>query len=144
MTATRPIAPDLFTDGDEPHLIGSRCSVCGTVVFPASPGCPRCGSDEVVPHALAPRGRLWTFTTQGFLPKEPYTGPETEETFEGFALGYVELPGEVMVETRLTEGDPARLEIGMEMELVVVPFRTDPDGTVVTTYAFAPVGGSES
>jgi hypothetical protein len=28
----------------------------------------------------------------------------------------------------------------MEMELVIVPFRTDPDGTEVTTYAFAPIG----
>jgi hypothetical protein len=30
----------------------------------------------------------------------------------------------------------------MEMELVVVPFRTDPDGTEVTMFAFAPIGGS--
>ena len=49
-----------------------------------------------------------------------------------------------MVETRLTEADPEQLEIGMEMELVVVPFRTDPDGTEVVTYAFAPVGGGAS
>ena len=27
----------------------------------------------------------------------------------------------------------------MEMEVVVVPFRTDPDGTEVLTYAFTPV-----
>jgi uncharacterized OB-fold protein len=137
--ATRPIAPDLFTQSDEPRLVGSRCRVCRTAVFPASPGCPRCGSDEIERHELPRRGRLWTFTTQSYLPKEPYTGPETEETFTGFTLGYVELPGEVMVETRLTEPDPARLEIGMEMEVVIVPFRTDPDGTEMLTYAFAPV-----
>ena len=137
---SRPIAPDLFTwPSEEPRLIGSRCTACGTVMFPAGSRCPRCGSADVEVHELARRGRLFTFTTQGFLPKEPYTGPETEETFEGFALGYVELPGEVMVETRLTESDPERLEIGMEMELVVVPFRRDADGTEVVTYAFAPV-----
>jgi hypothetical protein len=28
----------------------------------------------------------------------------------------------------------------MEMELVVVPFRTDGDGNDVVTFAFAPVG----
>ena len=93
-------------------------------------------------HELGRRGRLFTWTTQGFLPKEPYTGPETEETFHGWALGYVELPGEVMVETRLTESDPSRLEIGMEMELVVVPFRRDHD-TEVMTFAFAPVGSAQ-
>jgi uncharacterized OB-fold protein len=137
---TRPIAPDLFTwPADEPHLLGSRCNECATVVFPASTGCPRCGSSDVGSHELARRGHLYTYTTQQFLPKHPYAGPETEEDFTGFALGYVELGGEVMVESRLTEPDPDRLEIGMEMELVVVPFRRDPDGTEVVTFAFAPV-----
>jgi uncharacterized OB-fold protein len=94
---------------------------------------------------LADRGTLFTFTTQGFLPKEPYTGPEAglenEADYTPFAIGYVELPGEVMVETRLTEADPTRLEIGMPMRLVIVPFRTEADGTEVMTYAFAPDDG---
>jgi uncharacterized OB-fold protein len=141
---TRPIAEDLFVEtADGPRLIGSKCGECGTVVFPKANGCARCGSDALEEHYLLPRGTLFTFTTQGFLPKEPYTGPETEENFTGYALGYVELPGEVMVEARLTESDVTRLTIGMEMELVLVPFRTDPDGTVVMTYAFAPAGGAE-
>jgi uncharacterized OB-fold protein len=91
---------------------------------------------------LADHGTLFTFTTQGFLPKEPYTGPETEADFSGYALGYVELPGQVVVETRLTEPDPAKLEIGMPMRLVIVPFRTEADGTEVMTYAFAPAGAA--
>jgi uncharacterized OB-fold protein len=140
MGLTRPIADDLFTETpDGPRLIGSRCGDCCTVVFPKATGCARCGSDHLEDHQLAPRGTLFTFTTQGFLPKEPYTGPETEDDFTGYTLGYVELPGEVMVETRLTEPDPSRLMIGMEMELALVPFRTDPDGVEVTTYAFQPV-----
>jgi uncharacterized OB-fold protein len=139
----QPIAEDLFTDTpDGPRLIGSKCGTCSTVVFPKATSCPRCGNDEMDDHLLPRRGTLFTFTTQGFLPKEPYTGPETEETFTGFTLGYVELPGEVIVETRITEPDATRLAIGMEMELVIVPFRTDPDGTEVTTYAFAPMGGT--
>ena len=55
-----------------------------------------------------------------------------------FGVGYVELPGEVKVEARLTESDPDALEPGMEMELVVVPFRTDDDGNEVVTFAFRP------
>jgi len=46
-----------------------------------------------------------------------------------------------MVETRLTLSDPADLTIGMELELVIVPFRTEPDGTEVMTYAFGPLPG---
>ena len=75
------------------------------------------------------------------LPSPPYSGPGGKE-FVPFAVGYVELPGEVKVETRLTESDPATLTHGMEMELVLVPFRTDADGTEVVTFAFAPLEAS--
>ena len=44
------------------------------------------------------------------------------------------------METRLTEADPEALTAGMEMELVVVPFRTDDEGNEVMTFAFRPVG----
>jgi hypothetical protein len=47
----------------------------------------------------------------------------------------------VKVESRLTESDPDALTPGMEMELVVVPFRIDDDGNEVVTFAFRPVGG---
>ena len=56
----------------------------------------------------------------------------------------MQLGDEVRVEGRLTEADRERLRIGMEVELVVVPFRTDPDGTEVLTFAFAPVDDEEA
>jgi hypothetical protein len=59
--------------------------------------------------------------------------------FVPFGVGYVELPGEVKVETRLTVSDPEVLANGMEMELVIVPFRTDDEGNEVVTFAFRPV-----
>ena len=34
---------------------------------------------------------------------------------------------------------PRRSPTGMEMELVIVPFRTDDDGNEVVTFAFRPV-----
>jgi uncharacterized OB-fold protein len=135
-----PIAEGLFTwPSDEPQLLGCRCRACGTITFPVQRGCPRCTADDPEQIPLARRGTLWSWTTQGFLPKSPYLGPETAETFVPYTLGYVELPGQVRVESRLTEQDPNRLAIGMELELVVVPFRTDDDGNEVVSYAFAPV-----
>jgi hypothetical protein len=53
-------------------------------------------------------------------------------------VGYVQLADEVKVETRLTQVDGLR--IGMDMELALVPFRSDADGTEVVTFAFRPVG----
>jgi uncharacterized protein len=133
-------APDVFTwPSDEPLLLGGRCTACAAVTFPQQGSCARCGSLEVVTHPLSRRGTLWTFTTQGFLPKEPYAGGETPETFQPFGVGIIQLGDEVRVEGRLTEADPAKLHIGMEVELVIIPFRTDPDGTEVLTFAFTPL-----
>ena len=130
------IAEGLFTwPADEPRLIGSGCSDCGVVTFPAQPSCPACTSVSVEERLLSRTGTLYTWTVQGFRPKAPYAGPAE---FEPYGVGYVELPGEVRVEARLTVADPDRLRIGMAMELVIVPF-----GDRVT-YAFAPVEGREA
>jgi uncharacterized OB-fold protein len=63
------------------------------------------------------------------------------EDFEPFGVGYVELPGQVKVETRLTESDPEKLRIGMDMELTLVPLSTDAQGNTVMTFAFRPAAG---
>ena len=133
-------APDVFTwPDDEPRLIGGRCPQCQAVTFPFQASCPRCGVVEMERHLLPRRGTLWTWTTQEFLPKEPYASGETIETFKPYGVGLVELGESVRVEARLTESTPATLDFDMELELVIVPFRTDPDGTEVVTFAFAPV-----
>jgi uncharacterized OB-fold protein len=109
-------------------------------MFPVQAGCPRCTGNETETVELARRGTLWTWTVQGFAPKSPpYAGNADPATFEPFGVGYVELPGEVKVETRLTEADPDKLRIGMEMELVLVPLTTDDNGDEIVTFAFAPV-----
>lgn len=136
-----PIAEHLFTwPTDQPQLIGSRCSDCGVVTFPSQGSCPKCTSQSVTEALLPRRGTLWTFTTQEFLPKTPpYAGTESAEDFTPYGVGYVELPDHVMVESRLTESDPHRLRIGMPMELVIEPFRSDAAGDEVMSFAFRPV-----
>ena len=135
-----PVADGVFTfPAAEPQLIGSRCGACGIVTFPAQDSCPRCASTEMAEHLLPRRGRLWAWTTQDFPPPSvPYLGPSGKD-FVPFGVGYVELPGEVKVETRLTTADPAVLTRGLEMELTLVPFRTDAEGNEVVTFAFRPV-----
>ena len=136
---TKPFAPDVFTwPSEAPQLIGSRCKVCAAVTFPAQSSCPRCGACEMERRLLPRRGTLWSWTTQEFMPKEPYAGGETPETFKPFGVGVVQLGNEVRVESRLTESDPAKLRIGSDMELAIIPFRVDGD-TEVVTFAFKPV-----
>lgn len=142
MTTTVAVADGIFEIRDgRPVLIGSRCVNCGNHMFPRQRGCPRCMADEQVDVELATTGTLWTWTVQAFPPKAPpYLGPVGED-FTPFGVGYVELAGQVRVESRLTESDPDKLEIGMKMELVLDVLGTNDDGDEVVTYAFAPVRG---
>ena len=120
---------------DEPRLVGSKCERCGTVSFPRQASCPKCTSEDVHPHELATRGTLWTWTIQCFPPKSPPYPQAGVSEFEPYGVGYVELPGEVRVEARLTESDPHALAIGMPMELTLVPV---PGSSDTLTFAFRP------
>ena len=66
----------------------------------------------------------------------------TREIAEKFAAALAKHRGypddEVKVEARLTTTEGLR--IGIDMELVLVPFRTDDAGNKVMTFAFRPVG----
>lgn len=144
MTETRQlqlIDPDLIGGtAEEPKLIGSMCEPCGTVTFPRQQSCPRCTSEDVHTRELATRGQLWTWTIQCFAPKAPPYLDGGLEEFEPYGVGYVELPGEVRVEARLTESAPERLRIGMPMELTLIPV---PGASEKLTFAFRPVKEDE-
>jgi uncharacterized OB-fold protein len=127
----------LFVETAEgPALLGSRCTDCAAHTFPRQGGCPRCTGSAMEDVPLSRTGTLWSWTVQGFRPKPPYTGTES---YEPYGVGYVELPGQLIVETRLVETDPGKLEIGMAVELVLAPFRDDEFGWPVHTFAFVAV-----
>jgi uncharacterized OB-fold protein len=126
-----PDGPLELTDG-APRLVAGRCTDCGALTFPLRRRCPTCGGD-VERTSLPRRGTLWTWTTQGFEPPSPPWVPDGDGgEFEPYAVGYVEFPGCLRVEGRLTEAREGHLRIGMPMEVVRVS-RGDR-----VTYAFAP------
>jgi uncharacterized protein len=109
------------------------------MTFPKQADCPRCFGDAMEETLFHRRGTLWTFTTQEFIPKSPpYVKQETEETFRPYAVGYVEFADQARVEGRIVCDDPSALRIGMDMEVVVVPFVEDEYGNELVTYAFRP------
>jgi uncharacterized OB-fold protein len=125
-----PIAPNLFKREPALCLIGGRHSRTGKLVFPL-PADP-----DYEPVDLPDRGVLWSHTVQRFAPKSPpYQGPTP---FEPFALGYVELPGALIVESRLTGAAFNELKVGMPMQLTTLTLRRSPDDPGVTTFAFRP------
>ena len=127
------VRPGLFTDAEEPALLGSRCGSCGSHLFPRADACSYCAAEEPEPVELSDRGTLWSWTAVT-APPPGYQG-ETP-----FGIGVVELPEGVRVITRLTESDPAALAEGQPMELRIVALHRDAEGNDVVTYAFAPVG----
>jgi uncharacterized OB-fold protein len=138
--AQRRVAEELFEwPSDEPALRASRCDTCAFITFPAQDSCPSCGGDAVTPTTLSRRGTLWTWTRQRFQPKNPpYLGREPANEFQPYGVGFIELP-EGRVEARIAGDVDQELRIGMPMELTVVPFTSDGDGTEVLTFAFRPV-----
>jgi uncharacterized protein len=125
LTVALDDAPLEIVDGAA-RLVAGRCRACDELTFPLRDRCPSCGG-ETDRELLPSRGTLWTWTTQGFEPKPPYVG---EGDFEPYAVGYLELPGLLRVEGRLTTAESLR--IGMELEVVAV------ERAGRTTYAFAP------
>jgi uncharacterized protein len=132
---TRPVSDNLFSRDPAVHLIGGRHRESARLVFPL----PTDTAYEAVD--LPSRGTLWSYTVQRIpLKSPPYNGPEP---FAPFALGYVELPGALIVESRLTEVDFTSLRVGLPVELTTIPLRIDPDGVVVTMFAFRPLRQGE-
>jgi uncharacterized OB-fold protein len=116
-----PAVEGWFRDGDEPALLGTRCTACGAVFFPReSFYCrnPACAGTEFAEVALSRRGRLWSFTNNCYPPPAPYVA---SDPFEPYAVAAVELEAEKMVVLgQVVRGvGPEDLEAGMEMELVV-------------------------
>lgn len=132
MSTAEPVIAGWFTTGEEPALIGRRCSECGTYQFPPTgEWCPNpaCGSTVMDDTQLSRRGRVWSYTDAQYKPPPPFV-PLTDP-FEPFAIAAVELEEErIVILGQVASGyGVADLQVGSEVELVVEPL--DPSGALV-------------
>ena len=132
----QPIAPDLIeVEAGGPKLLGGCHRETGKIVFPMPAGSVAAQYERI---PLKGEGTLWSFTVQRFRPKSPpYAGADDERSFKPYAVGYVELPGQIIVETRIDTDDFAGLKIGMPMTLAASPFARA-SGDEPITYVFRP------
>ena len=132
----RPLADGLYrlVDG-APRLLGGRRKTDGKLAFPLPHGAQ---GELYEPVELSSDGALWSYTVQRFRPKTPYAGPGDDKSFRPYVVGYVELPGQIIVESHIATDDFDALRIGQPMRLTLIPFRREPDGTEVMIYGFEP------
>jgi uncharacterized OB-fold protein len=118
-------------DENEPHLLGSRCTACGTHYFPprerfcSNPGCAGADGPAVLERVpLSRTGTLWSYTNACYQPPEPYISPDP---FQPFAIAAVRLDEQSMIVLgQVTAGVPAEeLRVGMRMEVVLETLYTD-------------------
>lgn len=116
-----------------PALVGSKCDVCGAVVFPKMPVCPSCGRNGAMRDvAIGRRGQLYSHTIARFAPrgfKAPYFQAfiDLDEGPRIFSLIGAECPVEAGV-----------LEDGMEMRLVFEPLADTPENMEILSYKYVP------
>jgi uncharacterized OB-fold protein len=126
----RPVASEVFDTEPVLRLIGGKDRASGRVVFPLP-------QDQGFDRLYLPgSGTLWSYTIQRFAPKAPpYRGIEP---FQPFAVGYVELAGACIVESRLSVQHFEELHLGMRMQLTTQLLYIDAAEQQVMTYAFRP------
>ncbi len=124
----------------EPHLIGSRCSGCGTYFFPPqarycrNPACDSTDFDQV---ELSRTGQIWSYTNACYQPPAPFVAPEP---FEPYAIAAVQLEREQMVVLgQVIKGVGVEdLKVGMPVELVLEPLH-ETDDEIRVTWKWRPI-----
>jgi uncharacterized OB-fold protein len=144
-TSAVPAVEGWFTTGHEPRLLGTRCTSCGTVFFPAASGfCrnPACRGRELAPVELSRTGKVWSYTDAQYQPPPPYLprGEEDGRGYEPFAIAAVELADEqIVILGQVADGFGVDdLSVGTEVELVVEPLYAV-DGVDHLIYRWRPV-----
>ena len=143
-TTAVPAVEGWFTTGDEPRLVGTRCTTCGTVFFPAASGfCrnPACRGRELLPAELSRTGKVWSYTDAQYQPPPPYV-PRAEDQggYEPFAIAAVELADEqIVILGQVADGYGVDdLAVGDDVEVVLEPLY-EVDGVDHLIYRWKPV-----
>lgn len=125
-----PAVEGWFTTGEQPALIGSRCTTCGCVFFPRKQdwcGNPACDGSSFEDTELSRTGTVWSYTDAQYQPPAPYI-PRGEEHVP-FAIAAVELSEGLVVLGQVADGFGVDdLTVGGSVELVVETLYIDESG----------------
>lgn len=117
-------------DTDQPQLLGSRCSECGSYYFPKQfTYCknPNCDSSEFEEVPLSRTGKVWSYTNACYKPPEPFVAADP---FVPYAIAAVELEKEQMIVLgQVATGSGVEdIKVGDAMELVLETLHDSDEG----------------
>lgn len=126
-----PAIEGWFADIDgQAHLLGNKCTSCGTFTFPPTATfcpSPTCMGQDFHTVPLSHTGTVWSYTDAQYQPPPPYIAPS--DPYQPFAIAAVELEAEGMVVMgQLAKGlgvDDVR--VGAAVQLVIEPLYSDDD-----------------
>ncbi len=121
-----------FTSDEKAYLIGIKCGGCKEIVFPTpvSRLCPACGSKETLEIELATKGTIWSYTIV-------HVGYGSLFLTPPYAIAFVKLEGGGYIHTAIINCENEEVNIGMDVELVLVKISENDEETQYT-YAFQP------
>lgn len=133
MQAAELTSPQL-RDTEENTLAGSECTQCGRRYVPSRAFCTECGSNEQMKAVrVAGPGKLYSHSVVHIAPKG-FKAP--------YAVGYVDLPGDVRVLGQIFGWENVTLRQGMAMEIGRGAIAVEPDGSIRESFVFRPATSS--
>lgn len=121
-------------DWEPAGLEGCECTQCRRRYFPKRSVCTECGSRNTMKDVLIDGpGTLYSFSVVHVAPK----------TFNvPYAVGYVDLPGNVRVLGQIGNWTDTPLKQGMRMEIGRGPIATEADGSTRRSFVFHAIPNS--
>ena len=118
-------------------LIGGKCRSCGSVNFPATLACLKCGKMEFEPMKLSGKGKIYCYTTisRGGSPPEF----STQQNLVGsYCVAVVELDEGPKVVAQMANSKSEELKIGSPVEATFRRIYED-DGMIRYGVKFTPI-----
>ena len=114
------------------RLVGSRCTSCGTILFPERIRCSGCGSTELEDHRLSGRGTIIAVTTV-------FEAPRGFESQVPYFAALIELEEGPVICAMLTDVDQKDVSVGEKVTMVTRRILAHgDDGPIIYAYKFTP------
>ncbi|GGA61485.1 hypothetical protein GCM10011395_34780 [Sphingomonas psychrolutea] len=122
--------------GEQPRLIGTRCTACGSLYYPQALSCrnPGCREKTIQRAMLPTHGVLISYTVQRYQPPALFR----IDDWKPYAIGLVDIGDGLEVMGMLSGFALDAIAIGSRVRLVVEPLYIDAARGPVLTYKFAP------